>query len=58
MNKPHNVWLIELTSLVVIFALSCCLALFLTLYRRLFVVLSLTNFLLDTSLRAASLKTT
>ena len=43
---------------LVIFAFSCCFGLFLTSYAGLLVMLALTDFLLDTSLRAASLKAT
>ena len=48
----------DFSSDLVIFALSCCLRLLLASYARLLVVLSLTDFLLDTSLCATSLKTT
>lgn len=46
-----------LVSLIV-FALSCCFGLLLASYAWLLVMLSLTNLLLDSSLRATSLKTT
>ena len=43
---------------LIVFTLPCCFGLLLTPYARLLVMLSLTNLLLDTSLSAASLKTT
>ena len=43
---------------LVIFTLSCCLGLLLTLYAGLLVMLSLPDLLLDSSLRTTSLETT